>query len=515
MKKVVALVLATLLLLCACSFAGAEQEKTYKDTIVYAVGSDQNTLDPAMNTSNQLVLSQVYGTLFKKDANGDLYGDLATEWEIGEDQLSIAFTLREGVTFHSGKAFTANDVKSSYDRILANPDAFTNSAVFANVTEVELLDDFHVTLHLSKPDGSLMSNLAAIACTYIVDADYIPQYENGVLGTTPETINGTGPYKVTYWEMNEEMRLEAFENYYGDIAQTQNIVFKIVTDQSSRAIAAETNEVDVAAAVSPADFVRLQDTEGVNCVSTLGNGMSLFYFNCARGICVDTNVRTAIHHAVDIHTLVESLYGGLGEEPCYSTVAPNSVGYKNNGRIEYDPALSAQMFEEAGVLGDTIKIMTYSGYNQGVQCAEVIAQYLGEVGMKAEVTIAEYADFVDTVIANPASANEYDLYICGAGAAALDADETRLGYADPTSVDSHNAYNNEEVSQLLNATTETMDQAERQKLFEDAIQIMFIEDPACLWIQQRNNVFITSDKVENFSCSQIGVVDFSHILVAE
>ena len=116
---------------------------------------------------------------------------------------------------------------------------------------------------------------------------------------------------------------------------------------------------------------------------------------------------------------------------------------------------------------------------------------------------------------NPPTENPYDLYICGAGAAALDADETRLGYADPTSPDSHNGYNNPKVSELLNATTQTMDQEERQKLFEEAIYIMFIEDPACLWIQQRNNVFITTDKVENFSASQIGVVDFSHITVAE
>lgn len=513
MKKLVTLALVAMMILSSFVFASAET--TYKDTIIYAVGSDQNTLDPAMNTSNQLVLSQVYGTLFKKDAEGKLYGDLATEWTIGEDGLSIAFTLREGVTFHNGKAFTANDVKASYDRILANPDAFTNSAVFANVTEIEAVDDLHVTLHLSAPDGSLMSNLAGIACTYICDADYIAQYENGVLGTTPETTNGTGPYKLTYWEMNEEMRLEANENYYGDIPVTKNVVFKIVPDQAARAIAVETGEVDIAAAVSPADFQRLQGTEGLNCIATLGNGMSLFYFNCARGICVDTNVRKAIHHAVDIETLVSSLYGGLGEKPCYSTVAPNSVGYKNNGRIPYDPELAKQMFEEAGVAGQTIKILTTALYNQGVQCAEAIAPYLREAGMEAEVTIVEDAEFVEVVIANPPSENPYDMYICGAGAAALDADETRLGYADPTSVDSHNAYSNEKVSELLNATTQTMDQDERQRLFEEAIEIMFIEDPACLWIQQRNNVYITTDKVENFASSQVGVVDFSHIKVAE
>ena len=513
MKKLVALVLAAFMMVSM--FAVTNAETAYKDTIVYAVGSDQNTLDPAMNTSNQLVLSQVYGTLFKKDAEGKLYGDLATDWVVGEDGLSIAFTLREGVTFHNGKAFTANDVKATYDRILADPDSFTNSAVFANVTEIEVVDDLHVTLHLSVPDGSLMSNLAAIACTYICDADYVAQYENGVLGTTPETTNGTGPFKLAYWEMNEEMRLEANDKYYGDIPKTKNIVFKIVADQASRAIAVETGEVDVASAVAPADFQRLQGTEGLNCISTLGNGMMLFYFNCARGICMDTDVRLAVHHAVDIETLVSSLYGALGEKPCYSTVAPNSVGYKNNGRIPYDPDLAKQMFEEAGVLGDTIKIMTYPGYNQGVQCAEAIAQYLREVGMNAEVTIAEYADFIDTVIVNPASENPYDMYICGAGAAALDADETRLGYADPTSVDSHNSYDNAKVSELLNATTQTMDQEERQQLFEEAIHIMFIEDPACLWINQRNNVFIASDKVEDFNCSQIGVVDFSHILVAE
>lgn len=512
-KKLLSMALVAALSLSALTVAAAED--SYKDTIIYAVGSDQNTLDPAMNTSNQLVLSQIYGTLFKKDAEGQLVGDLATEWTIGEDGLSIAFTLREGVTFHNGKVFTANDVKASYDRIIANPDAYTNSAVFANVTETEVVDDQHIILHLSAPDGSLMSNLAGIACTYICDADYIAEYENGTLGTTPETTNGTGPFKLSYWEMNEEMRLEANENYYGDIPVTKNVDFKVMPDQASRAIAVETGEIDVASGVAPADFERLQETEGINCVATLGNGMTLFYFNCARGICVDTNVRLAIHHAVDIETLVSSLYGVLGEKPCYSTVAPNSVGYKDNGRIPYDPDLAKKMFEEAGVQGETIKIMTYSGYNQGVQCAEVIAQYLKEAGMNAEVTIAEYADFVDTVIANPASENPYDLYICGAGAAALDADETRLGYADPTSVDSHNSYNNEKVSELLNATTQTMDQDERQRLFEEAIEIMFIEDPACLWIQQRNNVFITSDKVEDFSCSQVGVVDFSHIKVAE
>ena len=513
MKKLVALVLASIMMLSMFTMATAET--AYKDTLVYAVGSDQNTLDPAMNTSNQLVLSQVYGTLFKKDAEGKLYGDLATDWVVGEDGLSIAFTLREGVTFHNGKAFTANDVKASYDRILADPNTFTNSAVFANVTEIEVIDDLHVTLHLSVPDGSLMSNLAAIACTYICDADYIAQYEPGVLGTTPETTNGTGPYKLSYWEMNEEMRLEANESFYGDIPLTKNIVFKIISDQASRAIAVETGEVDIAGAVSPADFQRLQGTEGLNCIASLGNGMVLFYFNCTRGICVNTNVRKAIHHAVDIETLVSSLYGALGEKPCYSTVAPNSVGYKNNGRIPYDVETAKQMFEEAGVLGDTLKIMTYGGYNQGVQAAEVIAQYLREAGMNAEVTVAEEAVFVDTVIVNPPTENPYDLYICGAGAAALDADETRLGYADPTSPDSHNGYNNPKVSELLNATTQTMDQEERQKLFEEAIYIMFIEDPACLWIQQRNNVFITTDKVENFSASQIGVVDFSHITVAE
>lgn len=513
MKKLLSLVLVALMVLSV--FAVASAEPAYKDTIVYAVGSDQNTLDPAMNTSNQLVLSQIYGTLFKKDAEGNLVGDLATEWTIGEDGLSIAFTLREGVTFHNGKAFTSADVKATYDRIKANPDAYTNSAVFANVTEIEAVDDLHVTLHLSVPDGSLMSNLAAIACAYICDADYIAQYENGVLGTTPETTNGTGPFKLAYWEMGEEMRLEANESFYGDIPLTKNVVFKIVSDQASRAVAVETQQVDVAGAVSPADFQRLQGTEGLNCIASLGNGMTLFYFNCARGICMDTNVRLAIHHAVDIYTLVESLYGSLGEKPCFSTVAPNSVGYKDNGRIEYDPELATKMFEEAGVLGQPIKILTYAGYNQGVQVAEAIAQYLREAGMEPEVSIVEEAVFVDTVIVNPPSENEYDMYICGAGAAALDADETRLGYADPTSVDSHNAYNNPRVSELLNATTQTMDQEERQRLFEEAIHIMFIEDPACLWIQQRNNVYITSSKVVDFSASQIGVVDFSHVRVEE
>ena len=128
MKKLVTLALVAMMILSSFVFASAET--TYKDTIIYAVGSDQNTLDPAMNTSNQLVLSQVYGTLFKKDAEGKLYGDLATE------------TLRFIKRFQAVEPFTMSISSQSYLMRGSTRPYMRSTAVFttANIVAITRME---------------------------------------------------------------------------------------------------------------------------------------------------------------------------------------------------------------------------------------------------------------------------------------------------------------------------------------------------------------------------------------
>lgn len=496
----------------------ADPAVKYKDTIIFVTGSDQNIMDGQMNNTNEKILRSVYSSLVRKDAiTNDLVGDLAEKWEVSEDGCVWTFYLRKDVKFHNGKPFTSKDVKASYDRLLNKEQPVRYTSTMSIISACEVIDDYTVTLSTEKPFAAMLPNLLHRANT-ILDADYIEKY--GVdLGMTGESVNGTGPYKLVSWNPGEEMVLEAFDDYFADKPLTKTLKIQIMPEASSRAIALETGECDIADGLNVEDIIRFMDIEGFHVAICEGIGSHLYQFNCANEYIQDKRVRQAILYAVDMETIVKVLYGPKGETICDAPLNPNVWGYHSMGVIPYDVEKAKDLLTEAGYPdGFDMSIMLYPGYDKSLESAEMIKEQLKAVGINAEIDVVERAIFNDAFKQTEKGANfPWGMFIMGQGPGTCDADGMRryYSYEGESNANNYGWYYNEEVDSLLKEASEELDEAKRKDLYKRVMEIVWLEDPAAMWMNNRNLFYVMTDQVEGFYTDVRNAVDFRYIRITE
>ncbi|HSK68396.1 MAG TPA: ABC transporter substrate-binding protein [Candidatus Limnocylindria bacterium] len=523
MKRTASLVLVCSMLLALLGLAApALSETAYKDHFFFATANDQDTLDPQWNVSNDKVLKQVYSGLVTRNAEGTLIGDLATEWSVGEDQLTWTFKLREGVTFHDGTPFNAAAVKATYDRLMdtANPTRYTDQ-VNGFIAQVNVVDDFTVELVTKGPSGAFLANLVGPS-HLIINPTAIAQFGNE-LGKTPDAVSGTGPYKVVAWDKDEQMEFEAFEDYYGGVPATRSFTILVIPEANSRTIAIETRQVDIADGISGDDLLRLDAMDGIKVVKIKSIGQHLFQFNTSeQSILKDARLRQAISYALDRQEIVDTLYPG--DDASTAPLSPRTFGYHNFGTIQQDQAKARELMKEAGYEnGFDIKLMVTPVYVKGVEMGELIKSQLAEVGINVNLEVVERAVFIASLGGltpeQYAETYGYNMFIMGAGPSTADAHGGlhRIWVTDPAGVNTNNYgfYSNKRVDELLNQGAAETDQEKRKDIYREAMQILYLDDPVGVWMNDRYNAYVMSDKVENFSAGVTGVIYFNQIKVAK
>lgn len=487
----------------------------YKDTIIYAVNGDQATMDPHMNVNNDKVLPWVYSKLITRDMNSKIVGDAAESWSVADDEVTWTFNLRKGIKFHNGKEMTARDVKASYDRLLFSGETFRYTPTMNYIAEVKIIDDYTVQIITTDPIGPF-EGLTTGSPNSILDSDYIEKYGRD-LGTSPESINGTGPYKMLEWNKDEYMKFEAHADYaaggFSGPPVTKYLIHQVIPEQNSRAIAVETGQVDMADNISPADAVRLDKVSGIKVEKVPARGMHLFQFNCSKEPMRDPKIRQAICYAVDKVTMVETLFGELGEKPVTNPVSTVCFGYNDLGVFPYDPAKSRELLAEAGYPnGFDIVIMTTPSYNQAVAQAEIIAQYLKEVGLNPTIEVVESAVFNAFQGAGP-EGTPWHMFIMGSGSASLDSDsylrrifQTEAG---GNNVNNYGFYSNLEFDRLVDEAYKTTNIQKRLDNYLRAQTIVYLEDPVGVFVNYRNNIFAMDERMEGFASNLNFVTDLT------
>ncbi|MDO4321093.1 MAG: ABC transporter substrate-binding protein [Lachnospiraceae bacterium] len=518
-KSSVWMALALTCSLALGSFAGAgavsAEEAEYKDTIVWVIGNDQDTLDPQMNVSNAKVIPQYYEGLVGFDTDGNVVCRIAESYESSEDKLTWTFHLRDDVYFHSGKQCTSADFQATFDRLLDQEHPVRHTASYTYIESTEAVDDFTFVIHLAQPKAFF---LESIASQVVMNADYIEKYGTE-LGNTAESVDGCGPFKCGGWTKGEEMIFERFDDYYGDVAETETVIMKIVAEQTSRAIAIETGEADIADGISPDDAVRLDELDGITVSKTDGNGCHVFQFNCKSDNTPiqDPKVRLAICYAIDRETICDYLYSGLGEEPIDSIMAPSVAGYSSVGVLPYDVDKAKELLAEAGYAdGFDMTIMTTDVYNRGVEMGEILVEELKEVGINVTLEVVELAVFSSAWGGfTPEEFNEqfgWDMFIMGSGGASnADTLLYRIMHSSENNTNNYGFYSNAEVDELLEKGAVTIDEEERDECYRRIAEIVIYEDPFGCYMNLRKNVYALSDKIENFSVKAANTMNLARI----
>ena len=522
MKRVLSLIMVVAIMLSFTACNGGEKPAgtatdttNYKDTVILGTATDQDIMDGQNNVTNDKVLRTVYSQLIRRNKDSEIEGDLAEKWEVSDDELTWTFYLKKGVKFHNGKELTAKDVKASYDRLLNQDDPMRYTKTMAYIDRCEIVDDYTVKLITKQPSGPMLASLCARA-NLILDADYIEKYGRD-LGTSPENINGTGPYKLIEWNKDEEMVFEAHEDYFRGAPTTKNLIIQIIPEANSRAIAVETGQADIVDGLNPDDVIRLKDVEGIKVDARESNGQHLFQFNCANPIIKNTKVRQAISYAIDREEIVSTLYSGLDEKPCTAPLHPKTFGYTNLGVIKQDQEKAKQLLKEAGYENGFEIIVMTGNYLKSIEACEIMAQQLKEVGITLTLDVVENATFKSALNGVTPDNFKWGMFNMGAGPGSVDADEglKRLYVTDPggTNVNNYGWYSNLEVDKLLNEAAVITDPDKRLELYAKAQQILYIDDPVAVWTNDRKNVYVMSDKVEGFEVEVKNIVFFENIKV--
>ena len=414
MKKILALVLSFLFALtmfAGCSSAPAEEPVTeeapvasdvvatpapvdeaveYEDTVYLSYMGDINSADPYYSASSAKLMTTncTFRTLtWWNYATKQLDGVLMESWEYNEDNTALTGHLRQGVKFHDGSDFTAEDVVFTWNEAKTVSEYVKAPIPNADkmVESIEVVDDYTVIFHLVAPMADFADYLQIQI--YSKEAfDTLPREEAGTIGC--------GPYKWAGREAGVSWTIERFDDYYGGVENypTKTFVFKVINEEATRATALESGEIDVNLEVAAASASTLQANSDV--VVDIQAGASGFFvgFNWRRDTWTNADARKAVAKAIDKDALLAIAFeGGLGGVKSENWVVPAAIGYSDAVTpIAYDPATAKTEYEALGLPG-TIKILTYTA--RKAQAEAVQASLMQNLGIQVEIEIVESANF--------------------------------------------------------------------------------------------------------------------------
>ena len=478
-----------LLILTAC---GQKEEVVKpKEVLKVALANKPRSFDPQRNTdsSTLAVTKQIYNNLFSLDENGDVVSELVEKYSIGEDK-SITLQLKKGILFHDGSEMKALDVKKSLERNLRIP---VSKVLVESIERIDVLDDYSLKIIQKNSPFILLHNLAHSSTGVVKE---IEENENGV------NLVGTGAYKIKDWKIAEKITLERFNNYFEGAPKVEEIVFQTIPESSNRLIALETKEIDIAYDISANDIKGIEKKPDLRVINRPSLGSDFLTINTER--LKDKRVRQALDYAIDKDSIIKAVYEGYGVVP-NSILSPNVFGYsKEEKRREYNPEKARELLKEAGAENLKLKLWIYDEPSRQ-QMAQIIQANLKEVGVEAEIIVAEVSTFLQYT-----GRGEHDVLIGLWYVSTGDADYGYYPLLHSSSrgpIGNRSFYSNVKVDNLLDGARATSNIDERKEQYREVQDIVFEEVPL-LPIAYKNYVIGLQKNVEGFVFNPNG----NHIL---
>jgi len=454
------------------------------DTLIMLQGADTSTMDPNAHLErvSNIILTNMYDSLVARAADGSIQPSLSTEWEF-EDDLNTVFTLRQGVSFHNGEAFNADDVKVSLDRILFDDDfASPQRSDVSSITNVEVVDEFTVRISTESPFPLLLARLSEVE---IVPSGYLA--ENGDAELNVNAI-GTGPYELVEWVRDSQVVMQRNENYWGDPAPVANVVIRAVPEATTRVAELLAGNADVITNM-PADQVPAVDGGGDTRVfAAPSNRMIAAYYNPADDESPINNVlvRQALNLAVDQEAIAEFVLEGFGT-PIATIFTPFDFGFNPNVEAyPYDPDGARDLLAEAGFPDGFSTTMVSTGQGEFLNdraLAEAIVGFLDDVGVTVELQFREFQSYVDQIL-NRTIPEE--IWVIDFGSGAFDADANASFFVRTDALASYFSF--PEADELIDAARATTDPAVREAAYF-RMQEIIKENPIAIYSHFQRNLF--------------------------
>jgi peptide/nickel transport system substrate-binding protein len=464
----------------------------HAETFRFAFQGDVASMDPyalAENFSSSFH-HNMHEPLVRYDENLQIEPALAVSWKL-VDPKTWRFTLREGVKFHNGNDFSADDVVFSFKR--AQKDGADMGSFVNGIADVQKVDDLTVDIITTEPNPILLNTIAPL---YMMDKQWAE--ENGAadpvnLGENVENYatlhaNGTGPFKLASREPGVKTVLTLNEDWWDKDNQNFNVTEVVMTpigSDATRTAALLSGELDL---MYPAP---VQDVERINSsgVATVLQGPELrtiflgmdqerdeLLYSSVKGKNPfnDKNVRQAVYQAIDVDAIKSKVMRGAST-PAGLLLAPGLGGFNSalNDRLAYDPAKSKELLATAGYPdGFDVQLdCPNDRYVNDEQICQVVAAMLANVGINVNLLAQTKSKFFEKL-----KQHDISMYLLGWIPDDQDAGSViahlMVPPADGGLPWNGGGYGNSKVTELSRMITSEVDEEKRQAMIDEAFTIV-------------------------------------------
>lgn len=377
---------------------GQTEPASYKDTLTVAIQDDLKTFDPQnTNKINYFVVQhQMYDYLVTYDTDTQTFSpSVATSWEYPDD-TTMTIHLRDDVYFHNGDKLTAEDVLYSFVRgskMAVSASTFS----FLDAENSKVIDDTTLELKFKQPYAQALF-VFSDGRGGIISKKYMEEVGEDAFAIKPM---GSGPYKFESWTSGTEIRMSRNEEYWGEKAKSQNLVFKVIPEASNRVIELETGGVDAAYEISGSDVARINELPNAHVEMGTGYRYYTLTFSMQDEALSNQDLRYAISYAIDKEALVNAVFAGTAE-PATGFYTSNVFAFKDFGVLPYDLDKAKEYMVKAGYPDGLTLKFDYEPRELDRAMAEAVQNMVAKIGIKLEMYEMDSATYT-------ANGNEFQM----------------------------------------------------------------------------------------------------------
>ena len=461
--------------------------------MVIGLDGTLSTLDPrlAIGARAERISPLIYSSLLELDERGRLVPDLAEEWrQLGP--TTYFFRIKRGVRFHDGKELTAYDVKATFDFILDPKNASPKRGSLEPLKGIEVPDPYTVLFVLKR---------VYVPFPFTLTVGIVPTGSPPGRKSPPP---GSGPYRLQEWRPGERIVLTSFEGYFGARPKIERIVFRIIPNTTTRLLEMKRGRIDLLQNCVPAYAVKFMERlPDVEVLRSPGTTYQYIGYNLEDPILRIKEVRKAISHAIDRDAIIDHTLKGLARKAYGIVLSPLNWAYTDRlPHYEYDPSRARELLDRAGFPdpdgpGPAFRFalsFKTSTDAESLEVAQIIREYLRQVGIKLEVRSFEWGTFFEDI--KKGNFQLYSLRWIGV------TDPDILYYLFHSSMvppygANRGHYRNEEVDRLLEEARSCLDQGRRKALYE-RIQRILAEDAVYTSLWYRDNLVVVRRRLRGF-----------------
>lgn len=419
------------------------------------------TLDPHLESAaaSHQVLENITQGLVRVNWDYELEPALAEEWETSEDNTEITFSLREGVSFHDGSEFVADDVVASFERIEEREALAYDYVSF--IDTIDAPDDYTVEITLTEPFAPLLSRMAT-AYMHVVPAEQAEQ-------SRIEEPIGTGPFQFESQELDSEFVMTGFEDYWDEeLPYLDRITKDEIPDNDVRLDRFEAGEVDFINDVPPRHAEDLADDPDVDFIERFPQSLTYLGLNCTEEPFDNRDARIALDYAIDKEEVLEAALYGNGRVAASPGAPDSEWEHPDLEPRPQDFDQAQEHLEEAGYPdGFEATFQIPQDYNDQVNAAQVIESHAAQVGIELDIQQITWSNWLGDVYEEQNFQATTSSYL-----ALWYPDAAYHNFLHPDGALFFTGWENEEYNDLVDEARRVYEVEERAPLYHDAAEIL-------------------------------------------